>query len=282
MDATNSHKRKFVADEDAVSPDGNETGATTDRSAFESEWQAIVQDALSTIGEGDMYASGRPLTLQFKVLSAAPGKGRQVLHWDIQRPEPHQPGANTISVIMYCTPCQSTAVPRFPASQLNWPPEEKDRLQAKAFLLEDQFYHSVPVQAGTLLLMRQSTPHFGMANTNQRCDRVVLFDMLSPETTDNQGTTQFFKWMFIREAFGTRDLRFAACLQACLVYMSESPLLREGEDRQNDGKDIEAASITLVERLGKQQRPKSTTTKQRTARKFQSVALRARNGEIQC
>jgi len=63
-------------------------------------------------------------------------------------------------------------------------------MRAKLDLLEDQYYHTVPVSAGDMLLFKQQTPHCGPQNSSDR-PRVVVFDMLSTVPGDVKGQADY-------------------------------------------------------------------------------------------
>jgi hypothetical protein len=149
-------------------------------------------------------AAGRKSLCRDKILVARPGVGRQAVHWDAPIPVRIVPDGS-LSMIIYCTYTDSTALPRFPSCVLSWPRDDDASNQAHAFLLHPDFFHSVPVTPGTILIFDQSTPHFGVENVSKTDDRVALFDIISeiPDAkVKSQDEYQYYVWEFVRDCFG--------------------------------------------------------------------------------
>lgn len=152
-----------------------------------------------------------------KLLTSAPEAGRQGVHWDCKGGHLVH---NKLSCVLYCTMTHSTALPRFPQNQ--FVSDNPAELRRNAYLLDPEWYHSVPVFAGELAIFLQHVPHFGVRNRSSQ-NRVVLFTMLSPSNEAAQDDHQFFRWMFMAEAFGTNSKQFAEALVENKQY---SPLQR--------------------------------------------------------
>ena len=140
-----------------------------------------------------------------KLLVAAPGDGQQVPHWD--NPDGYSLQAVRLSVILYCTHSNSTAMPTFPETTFprdtyphaaSFAPEEEQnrlllqqhgaRLQPAEPFLQPSHFHHVSVQPGDIMIFSQRTPHFGVANVAAQ-PRIVLFSMLS-DTQAESGVDQ--------------------------------------------------------------------------------------------
>lgn len=133
-----------------------------------------------------------------KFLVSDYNEGEQPKHWDSNIYE-------NVTCLLYCTDCMSTSLPIFPSNLLG--ASEFDNVQLlrnQAFLLQQQFFHSIPVQAGTIIMFKHSTPHSGVMNDNLNDQRIVLFSMLSntPDNfNSNQDAYQLFEWQFMKEAY---------------------------------------------------------------------------------
>jgi len=114
-----------------------------------------------------------------KLLRAAPGQGKQEVHFDV--PE-YEMASQSYTVLLYLTPTTSTAVPKSPLSELRdtfTTGEEKPSRAALRKLQRDSCFHTWRVAAGDLLIFNTAVPHFGVANPD-RHDRYVLFLHFSP------------------------------------------------------------------------------------------------------
>jgi len=86
-----------------------------------------------------------------------------------------------------------------------------------AYLLSPEWFHSVPVHAGDMMVFSQSIPHFGVRNRNQHHTRIVLFSQLSTNPKEDD-ENQYFSWMYVRDAYGPMSLRFAQALVEAKQY----------------------------------------------------------------
>jgi hypothetical protein len=104
------------------------------------------------------------------------------------------------SFLVYCPEvpgAHSTAMPRYPYSALDPirlvsdedSPDFKPGKQACARLLDREWFHSVPVAAGDVMIFSQRVPHFGTASPVS-APRMALFSMLSQYEGDNQDAFQ--------------------------------------------------------------------------------------------
>lgn len=171
------------------------TGVSELRTAFTALWPRVAAAAIAAAGLPPL-----PL-VDAKLLIAQPGWGEQDVHWDSTL------GANGVhkySIILYCTAANSTALPLFTNAQSLSTPYLRRQQRLKLLpLLHRRNYASVPVQAGSILVMRQSVPHYGVAAPNSR-ERVVLFDMASPSPDWRQDEKQHTAACYEREARGIR------------------------------------------------------------------------------
>ena len=113
-----------------------------------------------------------------KLLRAAPGQGKQEVHFDV--PE-YEMASQSYTVLLYLTPTTSTAVPKSPLTELRdtfTTGEEKPSRAALRKLQRDSCFHTWRVAAGDLLIFNTAVPHFGV--NPDRHDRYVLFLHFSP------------------------------------------------------------------------------------------------------
>lgn len=154
---------------------------------FYREWEKLVRQTVSSLGlsHTDLHL------VSPKLLMAQTDQGQQTVHWDdimgYLSPEAK------LSVILYCSSgSSSTAMPRFPSNQFPSDDTDTAALRAASHLLDVEWYHSVPVFAGDMMVFKQSTPHFGVYNLSQST-RIVLFSMMSPEKGAEQDEYQVRK-----------------------------------------------------------------------------------------
>jgi hypothetical protein len=163
-----------------------------------------------------------------KALVAMSGKGAQPIHWDSIRwaYSKEAPEASVVSVLLYCTPCNSTSVPRFPVSTFADKEPDADGRRLRAVYLAPGYFHSVPVQAGHMLFFRHSVPHAGVACEADAADkqRIVLFDMFSQRLNGLSAEDQYFEWSYLRDAFGDRSEEYKRSL---LANLHHDPIGRE-------------------------------------------------------
>ena len=197
-------------------------------SAFSAElrttWAGVVSESIASIGITEEVAQRHLASVAQKLLVASPRKGAQVVHWDSID---GWMARDQLSILLYCTDgCQSTSLPRFSTRrEFPWTEESVARyeLQQKAHLLDSDWYHSVTITAGQVLIFRDSVPHFGTRNGLTGIDRRVFFSMMSPSRSDDQDASQIFKWSYIADAFGEESLEYARALVDARKF---KPLLR--------------------------------------------------------
>jgi hypothetical protein len=91
----------------------------------------------------------------------------------------------SISALLFVSPCYSIRLPRFPRSWLSWPPDDLEERAKRAFLLSEEWFYARPTVTGTLLLFRVSTPHYGIGVASDAdMSRILLFDLLMPIAAD--------------------------------------------------------------------------------------------------
>ena len=118
-----------------------------------------------------------------KLLVAAPGKGEQTVHWD-QMDGPVPTTATTM--LLFCRDgVKSSAVPLFLPSDLQHVdmeeefPDTPTMRSVYPLLNASEWFHSMDVEAGDVLVFSQLLPHFGTANPLAHGPRTVLFTMFS-------------------------------------------------------------------------------------------------------
>ena len=120
-----------------------------------------------------------------KLLVAEEGLGQQVLHWDEWKGPDVDP--NTTSVITMCSQGMSTVVPRFPLAAFTPKMNSPASLKKFAYLLEPEWFHSVPVGPGDVLIFSQRIPHWGPKNLAADA-RLAAFCMLSAVPEEKPGS----------------------------------------------------------------------------------------------
>jgi hypothetical protein len=139
------------------------------------QWEEILHASAKCLG----VATAPLHVVAPKQLVAEMDKGQQAIHWDSY--EGHLTANEKLSCIMYCSSgSHSTAMPRFQPQHLR-PGRNPAAMRAAAYLLDPEWYHSVPVMPGDIMIFRQSIPHFGVRN-RALSSRVALFSMLSTMT----------------------------------------------------------------------------------------------------
>ena len=170
-----------------------------------------------------------------KTLVSSYGRGEQMLHWDSSHFSIEHPDT---TCIVFCTPCNSTLLPRF--STLQQLPKaglpvgnaaNASEMRERSFLLTETdannkpaFFDSVPVESGTILFFRHYVPHAGVANDIPDSRRVLLFDMLAPSKSMPNANQQYFYWHYLREAYGESSQQF---ISAVLDNWHHDPTGRE-------------------------------------------------------
>jgi len=132
------------------------------------------------------YHLQTPLYLpQMDIVHFHPHDKEQMLHHDIHRGDTAQ---QRWSVLFYLHDTISTAVPMQPLSILKalWNPRLSEKEKKK--LCNPNLWAGLPVSAGTILLMQQSTAHYGVPDITE--ERIVLFTIISPNADQNQTVWQ--------------------------------------------------------------------------------------------
>ena len=189
-----------------------------------------VTPALTMLGFENGYHTA------FKLLLAALNDGEQPIHWDSDRwgearaasgSGPSRPPC--VSILVFLTDCDSTSLPIFPAEFLSTPSDDANEMRHNAHFLRPEFFHRVPVKAGTILIFKHECPHHGVRSDTQGIPRAVLFGMYShkpDESSMEQDAEQYFSWHYVRDAFGLASIEFQAALQQAL-QLKYDPIARE-------------------------------------------------------
>ena len=123
-------------------------------------WDDAVLALVDQLGQP---ASARHVSAR-SLLAAEPGRGRQVLHFDGWEGPDIAP--DTLSVLTFCSnPATSTFLPRFSLAHFQPNMSDPASMQDFSYLLEPQWYYSVAVQPGDMLIFSQRIPHWGPENT---------------------------------------------------------------------------------------------------------------------
>ena len=162
-----------------------------------------------------------------KVLAAPPGDGEQAIHWDSTRWSVNTPET---TALLYSSDCMTARTPRFSRrEQLPLhieqadPPADKQLRAQRSFLLREEYFHSVPVRAGTLFLFRHTVPHAGSRNIAQT-PRIALFDMLVPKLRPPAAEQQYFSWHYVGDSSGRSSKPY---IQHLAVNSKYAPLCHE-------------------------------------------------------
>lgn len=189
------------------------------------QFRDLVRSRMAQLG--GFPSVGGPLQLKFagtKSLVSSFGSGEQMIHWDS-----HQlsVGNTSVTCILYCTDTDSTLLPRF-RTLLEFPGLNVQRNDpSRAFLLDRNFFHSVPVKAGSLLLFRHFVPHAGVRSNSRDQHRVLLFDMFTHSHHDMPNPNQqYFHWHFLRDSFGRNSKEFLNAISDATADKF-TPLTRE-------------------------------------------------------
>ena len=183
------------------------TALSSQQESLQEEWHALVKETASMLGVSG--ANGLHV-VDSKILVAAPGRGAQPVHWDTAR---ELAAAEKYSCILFVSNgCHSTALPRFPSNDTLSFCDDPTGMQSVAHLLHPSQYESREVFPGDMVFFRQSTPHYGVANTKRQGDRVVLFGILSSSSEPEQDALQVFPWLYIADAYGWKSKQLAECL----------------------------------------------------------------------
>ena len=163
-----------------------------------------------------------------KLLQAKHGRGLQALHWDSGKWSTHQ----GISCLLYLTDGEYSArFPRGPHSEIH-PRFAAAKVRPHAWQLEEQYFHSVPVQAGTIVVFKHSVPHGGTAA--QGAERLVLFDELSwgAPVPDKDRDRQYFIWNWARDVFGINSDEEMQLIEWHQKRPGCDPLRHEEQDKE--------------------------------------------------
>jgi hypothetical protein len=202
------------------------------------EWDALVRATATVVG----IDVAELFVVDTKLLIAPPKKGKQPVHWDTART---RDAAVKYSIILFCSNgCYSTALPTFPANDDLSFSDDSTKMKAVAQLIDDGCYESQPVESGAIVIFRQSTPHFGVANTMPQGNRVVLFSMLSPLNQWGQDQKQVMPWLYVGYAFGWESRQFA---QALVTSKEHSALEKVERDQ---GKANHQIALACLRRWG--------------------------------
>jgi hypothetical protein len=163
-----------------------------------------VNEGLAAAGQSPLKGPYRQLVSP-KLLWSPPNCGLQHLHQD-----DHRARADRISVLLCCRDNMSTDMPRYDSTVLADMHDDSAWDEAERLLpmLDDCWYHSIDMQQGQLMLMRQNTWHRGVRN-ERRDARVMKFDLIS-ETSQSansqQDEFQLLKRDRIAEVCGQGDM----------------------------------------------------------------------------
>ena len=192
-----------------------------DFDAIISEWTDVVKESATRVGVDAKLL----FVVDHKMLIASPGQGAQVVHWDCAR---LRAAAGKYTCLLVCSlgHC-STALPNFAANDDLSFSDDPATMRSVAHLLASNKYISQRLHPGDIIIFRQSTPHFGVANTCTVGDRVLLFAVLSPSSASGQDQEQVMPWLFIRDAFGSNSKEFA---QTLVDNRAHNPIWRLQQD----------------------------------------------------
>ncbi len=192
------------------------------------EWTELIRGTAAMVG----IDAGSLFVVDQKMLSAGPGKGGQVVHWDCAR---ERTASRKYTCLLMCSLGHySTALPKFDVNDDLSFSDNKAKMRDVAHLLAPEQYISDRRFPGDIIIFCQSTPHFGVANTCSVGDRVLLFAVLSPSSKPGQDKSQVFPWLFVRSAFGGKSKEYA---QSLVDYRLHQPIWRIHEDEKTEGAD---------------------------------------------
>jgi hypothetical protein len=171
------------------------------------ELETLVKETATYVGVDDADSM---FVVDSKILVAAPKKGKQMVHWDMER---CLAAKTTYSFLLFLSNgCYSTALPTFPTNDDLSFSDNPDTMQAAAHLLDEKQYQSLPVNAGDIVFFRQSTPHFGVQNRLAQGNRIALFSILSSSREWGQDKHQVFPYLYVGQAFTWGSREFARAL----------------------------------------------------------------------
>lgn len=130
-----------------------------------------------------------PANLAPSLLVAQPGLGLQGIHCDDFSAWTPAEDLRRLTVVLYCGDSLSTAMPRF--SRAAFCPDMTCKPSKQKFVrfLSPRWFHTVPVEAGDMLIFRQCVPHYGPLNVATQ-PRMGCFSMLSPSKDEDQDDVQ--------------------------------------------------------------------------------------------
>ena len=171
-----------------------------------------------------------------KLLQAKKGKGQQALHWDSGKWSAH-PG---ISCLLYLSDGEYSA--RFPRGAHDdiHPRYRAEKIRPNAWQLMEDFFHSVPVEVGTIVVFKHSVPHGGSAARGK--ERIVLFDELSwrKKVPNKERDRQYFIWNWARDVFGRNSEEEMALIERHQKLVGCDPLRHEEkEDKERILKELQ-------------------------------------------
>ena len=113
------------------------------------------------------------------------GDKEQLLHHDVnQRNKSEQ----RWSVLLFLHSTISTALPQQPLAELERLWAKNLSTKEKKSLTNPNLWATTPVKAGTILLFKQSTAHYGLSDPVR--ERIAVFSILSPNPDTNQTVWQ--------------------------------------------------------------------------------------------
>jgi hypothetical protein len=156
---------------------------------------AILQDPIEIPSD-----AGCLRLVHLKLLRSELNGGHQQVHYDVPTPEE---GKRCVSVLFYCVPTQSTAVPILSAAEMA-PAFGLDELDATAAaaqestakaLCSESMFQSFPVEAGQLMVFKCTVAHHGIAHVSSiPGDRILVYALFSRKlvATEDEYTIQYF------------------------------------------------------------------------------------------
>jgi hypothetical protein len=141
---------------------------------------------------------------ELKVISFPPHAKRQARHMD------SLDGRFTSFIIPFST-MRGTELSRIPRCFRPRNNNNDTYIRNNTWCWDEQFIASKVVHAGNLIAFAQDTIHNAPANDTDR-PRVFLFGSIGPPNSDPHINSQYYIWSYMRDVFGSKSSRFAACL----------------------------------------------------------------------
>lgn len=206
--------------------------------ALMAKWRALVGLVCALVGIEftDAHHLVAPI-----MLTSMDGAGQQDTHWDsrwgIEQKKRHDNDkrGKRYSIILSFKCGRSTSFPIWPLGFISTTESDhrdpimanaaKRTMRDMAFLLLPPFFHSVPVEAGTVTIFDHRVPHHGMKNTTGE-ERIVLFDIISTQSFQQdpkQASYQYNPYQYISEAYGIGSPKHICALMECA---KTNPLMR--------------------------------------------------------